>query len=67
MSTSQAEDRPLAKDAGGTDGGFTRHTEAVWAAGETYVPRGFKGLFANSYVTACAAFSTLGGLLFGYE
>jgi hypothetical protein len=67
MSTNRAEGGPVAKDAGGTEGGFTPHTEAVWAAGETYVPRGFKGLFANFYVTSCAAFSTLGGLLFGYE
>ena len=28
---------------------------------------GFGGLFANSYVFACAAFSAMGGLLFGYE
>lgn len=28
---------------------------------------GFKGLFANHYVALCAAFSALGGLIFGYE
>ena len=28
---------------------------------------GFQGLFVNYYVTLCAAFSALGGLVFGYE
>lgn len=28
---------------------------------------GFKGLFSSSYVALCAAFSAMGGLLFGYE
>jgi MFS family permease len=28
---------------------------------------GFKGIFKNKYVTMCAAFSTLGGILFGYD
>lgn len=30
-------------------------------------PPGFLGLFSNGYVLACTAFSTLGGLLFGYD
>lgn len=28
---------------------------------------GFKGIFTNKYVTLCAAFATLGGILFGYD
>lgn len=28
---------------------------------------GFRGLFSSPYVTACAAFSAIGGLLFGYD
>jgi len=38
--------------------------------GETrapYGPPGFRGLFSSPYVAACAAFSALGGLLFGYD
>lgn len=34
---------------------------------EPYGPPGFSGIFASSYVAACAAFCALGGLLFGYE
>lgn len=29
--------------------------------------KGFKGAFKNKYVTACAAFATLGGAMFGYD
>jgi hypothetical protein len=28
---------------------------------------GFRGIFTNHYVALCAAFSALGGFLFGYE
>lgn len=28
---------------------------------------GFRGLFSNPYVAMCAAFATIGGLLFGYD
>lgn len=34
---------------------------------EPYGPAGFQGLFTNNYVAMCAAFATIGGLLFGYE
>lgn len=34
---------------------------------ESYGPPGFRGLFSSPYVAACAAFSALGGLLFGYD
>lgn len=38
--------------------------------GETraaYGPSGFRGLFTSPYVALCAAFSAMGGLLFGYD
>lgn len=57
--------------------------ERAWATREPYGPagkylrcdlamsrlhtQGFKGLFSNYYVAMCAAFATIGGLLFGYE
>ena len=34
---------------------------------ETYGPPGLRGLFANPFVFLCAACSTLGGLMFGYD
>ncbi|KAI4922580.1 hypothetical protein J4E90_001011 [Alternaria incomplexa] len=34
---------------------------------EPYGPAGFRGLFSNPYVAMCAAFATIGGLLFGYD
>lgn len=34
---------------------------------EPYCEPGFKGLFASQYVALCAAFSAMGGLLFGYD
>jgi len=40
---------------------------AVWQTQDTYCEPGFRGLFANYYVALCAAFSALGGLLFGYD
>lgn len=44
-----------------------RHSGAVWETRTTYGPAGFRGLFSSPYVAACAAFSALGGLLFGYD
>lgn len=46
---------------------FTHHAEAVFGNRETYVRPGFRGLFSSPYVVACAACSTLGGLVFGYD
>ena len=40
---------------------------AVWESRETYGPPGFRGLSASPFVATCAAFSALGGLLFGYD
>ncbi|RGP63525.1 hypothetical protein FSPOR_8578 [Fusarium sporotrichioides] len=34
---------------------------------EPYGPSGFRGLLSSPYVAACAAFSAIGGLLFGYD
>ncbi|KAI8713797.1 MFS domain-containing protein [Fusarium sp. LHS14.1] len=34
---------------------------------EPYGPSGFHGLFSSPYVAMCAAFSAIGGLLFGYD
>ncbi|KAJ4290902.1 hypothetical protein N0V90_010098 [Kalmusia sp. IMI 367209] len=42
-------------------------TERAWITREPYGPTGFKGLFSNYYVAMCAAFATIGGLLFGYD
>ncbi|KAF2723414.1 putative MFS monosaccharide transporter [Polychaeton citri CBS 116435] len=44
-----------------------RTNEAVFASRETYCEPGLKGVFASRYVVFCAAFSALGGLLFGYD
>ncbi|KAJ9255504.1 hypothetical protein DTO212C5_9134 [Paecilomyces variotii] len=46
--------------------GFSHHAEAVFGR-ETYGPAGLRGLIANPYVFLCAACSTLGGVLFGYD
>ncbi|KAH8883331.1 general substrate transporter [Thozetella sp. PMI_491] len=34
---------------------------------DPYGPKGFKGVFASRYVAMCAAFSAIGGMLFGYD
>ncbi|KAF2129923.1 MFS sugar transporter-like protein [Dothidotthia symphoricarpi CBS 119687] len=43
------------------------HVDQSLVAREPYGPGGFKGLFSNHYVAMCAAFATIGGLLFGYD
>ncbi|VUC20747.1 unnamed protein product, partial [Clonostachys rosea] len=48
----------------------TEHKEMTSNEGEGYVaygPSGIKGLFASRFVAYCAAFSALGGFLFGYD
>jgi len=58
-------------------------TKISWETRDTYGPPGtssnflsstvilicvgFRGIFTNHYVALCAAFSALGGFLFGYE
>jgi hypothetical protein len=44
------------------------HSEApIWEQRQTYGKQGFMGIFTSKYVFLCAAFATMGGLLFGYE
>lgn len=49
--------------------GFSHHAEiaAVPTEREPYGPPGLRGLVANPFVFLCAACSTLGGLVFGYD
>lgn len=52
---------------GDTSIAFANHDEAVFGTRETYGAPGVRGIFSNSYVFLCAACSTLGGLMFGYD
>ncbi|KKY20137.1 putative mfs monosaccharide [Diplodia seriata] len=45
----------------------TRSDRPIAETREAYGPPGFRGLFFSSYVALCAAFSAMGGLLFGYD
>lgn len=47
--------------------GFSHHAENIAHDREPYGPPGLRGLVANPFVLLCAACSTLGGLLFGYD
>lgn len=47
--------------------GFTHHAEDITADREPYGPPGLRGLVSNPFVLMCAACSTLGGLIFGYD
>lgn len=47
--------------------GFAHHAENTVADQEPYGPPGLRGLVANPFVFLCAACSTLGGLVFGYD
>ncbi|KAJ5432317.1 uncharacterized protein N7458_011473 [Penicillium daleae] len=47
--------------------GFTHHAEDITADREPYGPPGLRGLVSNPFVLMCAACSTLGGLVFGYD
>ncbi|KAJ5872106.1 General substrate transporter [Penicillium soppii] len=47
--------------------GFSHHADNIASDREPYGPPGLKGLLANPFVLLCAACSTLGGLLFGYD
>ncbi|POS70081.1 hypothetical protein DHEL01_v211526 [Diaporthe helianthi] len=42
-------------------------TETAAVVIEPYGPSGFRGIFATRYVSLCAAFSAIGGFLFGYD
>ncbi|KAF2084585.1 putative MFS monosaccharide transporter [Saccharata proteae CBS 121410] len=43
------------------------HDRPVFESREAYGPPGFRGLLTSYYVFLCAAFSAMGGLLFGYD
>lgn len=44
------------------------HSEVpIWDVRKTYTKQGFMGIFSSRYVFVCAAFATMGGLLFGYD
>ncbi|KAK0664720.1 Sugar transporter STL1 [Lasiodiplodia hormozganensis] len=45
----------------------TRSDRPIAETRQAYGPPGFRGLFHSSYVALCAAFSAMGGLLFGYD
>lgn len=46
----------------------TMHTSnAVWETRQTYCQPGFRGLATSYHVALCAAFSALGGLVFGID
>ncbi|CAI7612097.1 unnamed protein product [Penicillium palitans] len=47
--------------------GFSHHADDIASDREPYGPPGLRGLAANPFVVLCAACSTLGGLLFGYD
>ncbi|KAJ5822966.1 General substrate transporter [Penicillium robsamsonii] len=47
--------------------GFSHHADNIASDREPYGPPGLRGLAANPFVVLCAACSTLGGLLFGYD
>lgn len=54
-----------AADVAHQESAFKTETAAVVV--EPYGPSGFRGIFATRYVTLCAAFSAIGGFLFGYD
>ncbi|KAH8648491.1 general substrate transporter [Xylariales sp. PMI_506] len=62
--TEHVEDGPNATPAGVSAKG---NEYPDWGEREPYGKSGFSGIFTNKYVTICAAFSTLGGALFGYD
>ncbi|RHZ43371.1 sugar porter family MFS transporter [Aspergillus thermomutatus] len=47
--------------------GFSHHAEDIVNDREPYGPPGLRGLVSNPFVFLCAACSTLGGLVFGYD
>ncbi|KAH1970641.1 hypothetical protein KXV80_000572 [Aspergillus fumigatus] len=62
------QDTALAKDV--TPGGrvgFSHHEEDIMIDREPYGPPGLRCLISNPFVFLCAACSTLGGLVFGYD
>ncbi|KAJ5476066.1 General substrate transporter [Penicillium sp. IBT 31633x] len=64
-----ADDIPVAKDLSHDPvvEGFSHHADNIASDREPYGPPGLRGLVASPFVLLCAACSTLGGLLFGYD
>ncbi|CAI7584624.1 unnamed protein product [Penicillium discolor] len=64
-----ADDIPATKKLSNdpTVEGFSHHADDISSDREPYGPPGLRGLAANPFVVLCAACSTLGGLLFGYD
>jgi MFS family permease len=63
-----ADDIPVTKQVSQDPvAGFSHHADHIASDREPYGPPGLKGLVANPFVLLCAACSTLGGLLFGYD
>ncbi|KAJ5815392.1 MFS monosaccharide transporter [Penicillium riverlandense] len=65
-----ASEDKLTKDASpdpSTVQGFSHHAENITTDREPYGPPGLRGLLSNPFVFLCAACSTLGGLIFGYD
>ncbi|KAG2417530.1 hypothetical protein HFD88_008749 [Aspergillus terreus] len=60
------EPSKLARDTSPVKG-FSHHAEDILHEREPYGPAGLRGLVANPFVFCCAACSTLGGLVFGYD
>jgi hypothetical protein len=49
------------------DAAVAHHAKNITADREPYGPPGLRGLVSNPFVLMCAACSTLGGLVFGYD
>lgn len=58
--------KDVSSDGHSLPDGFTHHAE-IAIDREPYGPPGLRGLVSNPFVFLCAACSTLGGLVFGYD
>ncbi|KAK5126331.1 hypothetical protein LTR85_010567 [Meristemomyces frigidus] len=61
----KVEDEPSVTAMHANPATHTGH--AVWQTRETYCKPGLRGILASRYVALCAAFSALGGVLFGFD
>ncbi|KAJ5670066.1 uncharacterized protein N7477_005429 [Penicillium maclennaniae] len=66
MTDKAAVAKELAPDGRSVEG-FSHHAEDITVDREPYGPPGLQGLMSNPFVLMCAACSTLGGLIFGYD
>lgn len=73
MSEKSADSKDVAANEHPMERGFAQHAELtktedmVVMEREPYGPPGLRGLVQNPFVFLCAACSTLGGVLFGYD